>query len=103
MKRPLLPAALLYTGGILLADVLHPSPVPLLVSGLALAIVSIVSAKARPFLWWPLILLTGSANFALHTAVISPNDLRTLLGERAELATLRGTLRETPQLRLYAH
>src|SRR5438270_11832588 len=103
MKRPLLLVGLLYAGGILLADLFHPPPVPLLASALLLAVISIVWAPARPSLLWPLILLTGSANLGLRTAVISPNDLRALLGERTEIVTARGTLRQTPQLRVYAH
>src|SRR5215471_17449727 len=103
MKRPLLPAALLYAGGILLADLFHPAPVPVLGIGLLLAIIAIVWAKARPLLLWPLLLTTGLANLALRTAVVSPNDLRTLLADKTQIVTTRGNLRETPQLRVYSH
>src|ERR1051326_5830886 len=103
MKRPLLPVALLYAGGILLADFFQPAPLPILGTGLVLAAIAIVWGKARSLLLWPLILAAGFANLALRTAVISPNDLRTLLGDKTQIVTARGTLRETPQLRVYAH
>jgi len=103
MKRPLLPVALLFAGGILLADLIHPPPLPLLLIGLGVAIAAILWGQARPWLLWPLILLTGAAGFALHTAIVSPNDLRTLFGQEAKLAIVRGTLCETPALRVYTH
>ena len=43
-----------------------------------------------------LILLTGWTNHTLRTAVLSPHDLRRILGEPPQIVTLRGMLRETP-------
>jgi ComEC/Rec2-related protein len=104
MKRPLLSVAVAYAAGILLAEFIRfPPLLLLLVTGLGLAVVSLVWARVRRLLLWPLILLAGAANLALHTAVISPRDLRNLLGSEPQIATVRGRLRETPQLRIYAH
>src|SRR6266568_2967153 len=103
MKWPLLPVALLYIGGILLADLLSLPPFPLLWGALGLSVISLAWARARLLLLWPLLLLTGAANVALRTAIISPHDLRGILGDRAEIATVRGVLRATPSLRVYEH
>ena len=40
-------------------------------------------------------------NSALQKAIISPHDLRTLVGEHENLAAIRGTLIETPSHRIY--
>ena len=45
-------------------------------------------------------MLAGWTNFICHTAVISPNDLRTLLGNEPALVTVRGELAETPRLKI---
>src|SRR3989442_1398980 len=101
MKRPLLPVALLFAGGILLGDHIAPPPVLLLSSALASAVVALAWSQARPFLLFPLILLAGWTNLVLHTAIFSPHDLRRLLSQQPELATIRGRLSETPALRVY--
>ncbi len=101
MKRPLLLVALLYVGGILLADFLFlPAPV-LLAGSLGLAVVALTWSRARPLVLCALVLLTGWTNLILHTAALSPHDLRRILGNQAEIVTLRGTLRQTPSLRVY--
>jgi competence protein ComEC len=45
--------------------------------------------------------LAGWTDAALRTAILSPNDLRTLIGSEPALATLRGTLCETPSHRVF--
>jgi competence protein ComEC len=51
-------------------------------------------------LLWPLLALAGWTNLALHTAVISPDDLRTIIGDADAIITVRGTLAESPRLKI---
>src|SRR5579864_6675247 len=101
MKRPLLSVTLLYAGGILAAEWLQLPLTPLLASAMLLAIAAVFWRRLRGVLLWPLILLAGLANSEIHTAVLSPVDLRTLVGREPRLAVLRGKLIETPSLRVY--
>src|ERR1043165_9846337 len=103
MKRPLLLVGVPFAGGVLLGGYVSPPPVLLLSSALTLAVMALARSQARPFLLFPLILLAGWTNLVLHTAILSPHDLRRLLSQQPELATIRGTLRETPSLRIYEH
>lgn len=101
MKRPLLPVVLLYAGGILLARFV---PIPLALNlgiALGLAAVALAWTRARPYLLYPLVFLAGCADFMVHTAILSPDDLRRVLGNRTELLSARGTLCQTPSLRHY--
>src|SRR5258706_15488567 len=95
-KRPLLYVALLYVGGLVLADHLSLSLAPLFTGALGLALLSLAWARARPILLAPLIFVTGYTNLVLHTAIISPFDLRVRIGDGVEQVTVRGTLVETP-------
>jgi len=103
MKRPLAIVALLYSGGLLMADFFQPPLVGLFVVSLSLAGSALLWRRARPFLLWPLVLFTGWTNLTLRTAIISPNDLRVIVGEQIDYLTLRGTLCETPYQRVYQH
>ncbi|MGH7951886.1 MAG: ComEC/Rec2 family competence protein, partial [Limisphaerales bacterium] len=50
---------------------------------------------------WLLLILAGWTNLIFHTAIISPNDLRSLIGQqKTEIATVRGTLTETPKIKI---
>ncbi len=105
MKRPLLTVALVYAAGIVAADF---SPLPLPVFGLlggcgALATLALCWPKARLPLLWLLLFTTGLANLNLRKAILAPDDLRLVLGDRAEIAVVRGTLVETPYHRHYEH
>jgi len=103
MRRPLVIVALLYVGGILLADGL-PFQLPILLTcSVLLAFAALGWKRARPHLLAPLLGLAGAANLTLHTAIISPHDLRVLIGEKSELVTVRGALPETPYHRVYEH
>ena len=101
MKRPLTLVALLYLAGILIAGYTSLPPALLLASSLSLAAASLAWTRARSLLLCPLILLTGWTNAALRTAILSPRDLRCILGEQSELPTCRGRLRETPSYRVF--
>ena len=101
MKRPLLPVALCYVGGLLLAEAVQP-PLPFLFAGtFLLLIAALVWSRARPFLLWPLLVAVGWTNLVSRTSVVSPHDLRLVIGNEPTLVTVRGTLEETPSLRTY--
>ena len=103
MNRPLIAVLVCYAVGLLFGQLCQPPPgvLPLLfaVSFLVLA-PAIAFQKLRCFLIWPLLMLVGWTNLVLHTAVISPNDLRSLAGSEPALAAIRGKLVETPRLKI---
>jgi competence protein ComEC len=101
MKQPLFRVVLLFASGILLSDSISLSLPVLLGGALGLAVLTLLWPRARPALLYPLILLAGWANHTVHTAVLSPHDLRRILGEQPQLVTIRAELRETPSLRVY--
>jgi competence protein ComEC len=103
MNRPLVSVVLAYAAGLLLAQLFQPPPPALLGLTAVFLIATISSKKLRPFFFWPLLLLAGWTNFICHTAVISPNDLKTLLGNQPALITVRGNLAETPRLKIVVH
>jgi len=103
MKRPLVPVALLYTGGIILADFAHAPLAVWLTGALLFAWTALVWAAARRLLLVPLLVLLGGSNLEFRTAIISRNDLRILMGEKPAYLTLRGILIETPTQRVYEH
>src|SRR5437868_13115100 len=98
MKRPLLIVALLYAGGVLLADLL-PWKIPLsllFLCAFASGLLSMLLARAREFLLAALLVLTGFVNLRVTTALLAPEDLRNLFREESAIVTVRGELRETP-------
>jgi ComEC/Rec2-related protein len=100
MNRPLVSVVIAYAAGLLLGQIFQPPIVALLAVTAAVLLAAIFSTKLRPFLLWPLLALVGWTNFLCHTAVISPNDLRTLIGNEPALVTVRGQLVETPRLKI---
>ena len=100
MNRPLVSVAGAYAAGLLLGQVFQPPPVSLLAGAALVLIVVIFSPKLRPILLWPLLALIGWGNLVGHTAILSPNDLRTLIGNEPALVTVRGHLIETPRLKV---
>jgi ComEC/Rec2-related protein len=100
MKRPLVAVVSCYAAGLLLAEIFRLPLVALFGIAFVVLILVLVFEKLRPLLIWPLLALVGWTNLASRTAVLSPNDLRTLLGNNAAIATVRGTLIETPHLRI---
>ena len=103
MKRPLLLVALLYVGGILLAGLIPLSPLLLLPGSLGLAVLALTWSRVRLGLLYALPVLAGWTNCTLQTAIISPHDLRRILGEQPDIVTIRGTLREPPVQRVFEH
>jgi competence protein ComEC len=95
--------ALLYVGGVLAAELVRPPPLPLLCFLLVLATTALSWPHLRLVLLYTIVFLAGLANATLHTAVLSPVDIRNLVGLDAQLVTIRGELIETPTLRVYQH
>jgi hypothetical protein len=102
MKRPPGIAVAFYAAGLLLAGVFQP-PVaaPFVISFLVLA-GALVFKKLRPVLICLLLTLASWTSLIIHTAVISPDDLRTTAGNETEIVTVRGLLLQTPQLKIFS-
>jgi ComEC/Rec2-related protein len=100
MKRPLVAVASCYAAGLLLAEIFQPPLAALFISAFALLALALIFQKLRPRLVWPLLALAGWTNLVFHTAVISPDDLRTILGDAGAIVAVRGTLAETPRLKI---
>ncbi len=101
MKYPLVAVVVCYAAGLLLAKCLQPPLAALFAAAFLVLALFFVLEKIRPVLIWPLLALVGWTNLAIHNAVLSPDDLRRLMGNEAALVTLRGTLVETPDLKIY--
>lgn len=101
MKRPLLPVALCYVAGLLLAETIQLPVVFLFAASFLLLGSALLFSRARNFLLWPLLVLIGWTNLVNRNAVVSPHDLRTLLGTEPAIVTLRGTLAETHSRRVH--
>jgi competence protein ComEC len=100
MKRPLVAVVSCYAIGLLLAEIFQPPLTQLFFFTFALLTAAIVLPRFRPHLICALLVLTGWTNLIFHTAIISPNDLRNLIGEEAEIASVRGILTETPKIKI---
>ena len=101
MKRPLVPVALCYAAGLLLAEAFQPPLLVLFIIAFALLACTLVWSRARFLLLWPLVALVAWTNLVSRTAIVSPYDLRQVAGDRAAYVTVRGTLSETPSLRVF--
>ncbi len=100
MKQPLANLAFAYAAGLLLAQLFQPSLPLLFCSAFLVFIFALTIKKLRSFLIWPLIALVGWTNFATRTAIISPNDIRTIIGNEPAIVTVRGQLKTTPRLKI---
>ncbi len=101
MNRPFVSVVLAYAAGLLLAQLFSAPLAALFAISFFILVLVLVLEKFRTILIWPLLVLTGWTNFAAHTAILAPDDLRTVIGEKPALTTVRGTLLETPSLRIY--
>jgi len=101
MKRPLVPVALCYAVGLLLAEAFQPPLFFLFITAFALLTLALVWSRVRRLLLWPLSVAVGWTNLVGRTAVVSPHDLRQVVGENGAIVTVRGTLSETPTLRVF--
>jgi competence protein ComEC len=100
VKRPLVGVVSCYVIGLLLAEIVHLSLGALFAASFSVLMLVLVLKKLRPWLIWPLMALVGWTNLATHTAVVSPHDLRALLGNEPAMVTVRGTLVETPHVKI---
>ena len=103
MKRPLVAVASCYAAGLLLGKFFQPPPAALVIVSFAFLALVLVLKRFRRSLIWLLLALAGWTNLVLHTAVISPNDLRTIVGDTDAIVTVRGMLAETPHLKIGEH
>jgi len=102
MKRPLGIVAVLYAGGLVLGNYFELPLSCLFAVSFAFLFGALLLPRFRSYLLWPLVIFTAWTNLALHTAIISPTDLRVVLPDQPELATVRGILTETPSEHRYA-
>jgi competence protein ComEC len=100
MKRPLVAVVSCYAAGLLLAEIFQPPLAALFVISFFVLILILVLDKPRPILIWPLLALIGWTNLLVHTSVISPDDLRVIIGNADAIANVRGTMVETPKLKI---
>ena len=100
MKRPLVAVVSCYTIGLLLGGAFQPPLTVLFAVSFLILVLALVLEKFRRFLIWPLLVLAGWTNLASRTAVVSPDDLRALLGNDAAIVAVRGILIETPHLKI---
>ena len=101
MKRPLVPVALSYGGGLLLAEFSRPSLLWLFISSFSILALALASPQRRFFLLWPLLILVGWTNLVSRTAVVSPRDLRVVMSTNGAVVKVRGKLLETPSQRVF--
>jgi competence protein ComEC len=101
VKRPLLPVALCYAGGVVLGEWAHPPLAGLFAAGLAVGLAALAWKSGRGWLLGALLLLAGWANLERHTAVISPRDLRVLLAAQPEDVKVRGVISAPPAPRIF--
>ncbi|HWD20173.1 MAG TPA: ComEC/Rec2 family competence protein [Verrucomicrobiae bacterium] len=100
MKRPLVMVGLLYGAGVLAGRWISAAPAVLGGATLALGLIALLWIRARPALLWALLPLAGWTNYAFHTVVLAPDDLRTLLAHGPELVELRGKIAVNPATRI---
>ena len=103
MKRPFVIVVSFYAIGLLLAYFFHLPLAVLFAASFLVLILVFVLEKSRPVLFCALLTLAGWTNLAFHTAIISPNDLRHLIGSQTEIAAIHGILVQTPQIRIAEH
>jgi competence protein ComEC len=100
MKQPLGMVALVFAGGILAGD-LRSLPLGWLFSICFLLLgAALLNPEWRPRLLLVLIFFAGWTHHACRTAVISPVDLRKIFPADTSLATVRGSIQDSPKHRI---
>ena len=100
MNRPLVAVVSCYAAGLLLAEISQPPLAALFAASFFVLVLALVLEKFRPILICILLALAGWTNLVFHTAVISPDDLRNLIGGETNIVSVRGILIETPKLKI---
>ncbi|HXC36100.1 MAG TPA: ComEC/Rec2 family competence protein [Candidatus Acidoferrales bacterium] len=98
--RPFVVVVSFYGFGLLLAEFFQPPPPALFAASFLMLLLVLAVAKWRAFLLCALLILTGWTNLVFHTAIVSPNDLRRIVGDQTEPANVRGVLVRTPQIKI---
>jgi len=101
MRKPMVIVALLYTSGVLLASFTSVPVIWLFAVSFVLVSVTLFLPAARSPALAVLLVALGWTNLAWRTALISPHDLRVVVGNQVELVTLRGVLSDPPTQRVY--
>ena len=100
LKGPFIPVAAAYMAGLLLGH-WRPLPLPLLFGAWAVALFGAAAWPRRSaWLLAGALVLAGWTNLVARTALLSPGDLRAVLGEETRLGTVRGQLAGTPTQRV---
>jgi Domain of unknown function (DUF4131) len=99
MKRPLAAVISFYVAALLLTEIFQPPPVALFAAAFTVLALALLRQTLRPFLIWPLLALAGWTNLTVRTAILSPDDLRALIGSEPAIGWVRGILVETPKLK----
>ena len=100
MKQPLVAVAIVYGAGVVLGHFLAAPLLPSILIAFAFTGAAFCIERARPLLIPAAVFLFGWLNMSLRTAVISPHDLRTVLGDRAAQVSVRGRIIGTPAHRV---
>jgi len=101
MRRPFPAVALVYAGGVLAGNALFTPLAWLFALSLLMVLSALILVRARYFLLWPLLFITGWTNLSSRTQVLSPDDLRTEVGTDVAIVAVRGTLIDTPVERVF--
>lgn len=100
MDRPLASVVIAYAAGLFCAQLWQPAAGWLFAAAFSILALALALEKFRLPLLWLVLALAGWANYSVRTAVISPDDLRALLGGAPAIATVRGYLAETPRQKI---
>ncbi len=103
MRRPLLIVAICLCVGIIFADRVQINPAYLFVAAYFFLLLAMIWAKARPWLVAPAVFFVGAVILTLNQRVLSPDDLRAIIGEEAGEISLRGQIIEAPYQRYSEH
>lgn len=100
LQHPLLPLAICYVAGVVVAGQVRVPLVPALLAAFGAGGLALCCPRTRGWSLGLLMGLAGLVNLAARTAVLSPYDLRLVAGGEPSLTTLRGRLAATPVLKV---
>ena len=100
MKHPLAASVIWYAAGLILAETFYLPPVALFAAAFLILLPALLLKKLRPLLIGPLLALAGWTHLTVQSGALSPHDLRARAGDSPALVTIRGTLGDTPGLRI---
>ena len=101
MKRPLLWVAALLICGIVIGDNITIDWRWPTIATAALAVAGLIVWRLQRYVIAAALISAGIVIQTITTAILSPDDLRVLIGNSPHLATIRGRLTETPYERVY--